>query len=229
MTYNDEIEQNNILKGYNMMLFFTGTMIMYEPSEECITDFWTKGILKRLPVSSSNPTFVMAASQLRESCDEKSFCSKRLNEDYVRLFSDKKNPLAPVYESKNRSNGSSVKASFISEVTDFYNSYGWVSKFKDKIDDDHLSVELLFLTRLIDNYIGLEDQACRNEMKGEIKRFIENHLFPWLNVWNKKVQIHSNTLCYKGIGTLVLACAEDIFSLLDQNANTTFSLNDLKN
>jgi len=229
MTYYDEIQQNNILKGYNMMLFFTGTMIMYEPSEECITDFWTKGILKRLPVSSSNPTFVKAASQLRESCDDKSFCSKRLYEDYMRLFSDEKSPLAPVYESKNRNNGLPGRTDYASEVTEFYNSYGWVSKFKDKIEDDHLSVELLFLTRLIDNYISLEDHACRTEMKGEIKRFIENHLFSWLTEWNNKVQTPSNTLCYKGIGTLVLACAEDIFSLLDQNARTTFSLNDLKN
>lgn len=229
MTEIEGFQQNNILKGYNMLLFFTGTMIMYEPSEECITDFWTKGILKRLPVSSSNPTFIRAASQLRESCDDKSFCSKRLNEDYLRLFSDKENPLAPVYESKNRYNGSPAKPDYMAEVTDFYNSYGWVSKFKDKIKDDHLSVELLFLTRLIDNYISLEDNACRTEMKGEIKRFIENHLFSWLTEWNRKVQTHSNTLCYKGIGTLVLACAEDIFSILDQNAGTTFTLNELKN
>jgi len=81
-----------------MLLFFAGTMIMYEPSEECITDFWTKGILKRLPVSSSNPTFIKAASQLRDSCNDPKFCSKALQEDYARLFSDKTNPLAPVYE-----------------------------------------------------------------------------------------------------------------------------------
>ncbi len=229
MTYIDELQQNSILKAYNMMLFFTGTMIMYEPSEECITDFWTKGILKSLPVSSTNPTFVWAASQLRESCDDKSFCSKRLHEDYNRLFSDNKNSLAPVYESKNRNNGLPVNADYVSEVTDFYNSYGWISKFKDKVEDDHLSVELLFLTRLIDNYISLDDNACRTEMKGEIKRFIENHLFSWLTEWNNKVQKHSNTLCYKGVGTLVLACCEDVFSILDQNTRTTFRLNDLKN
>ena len=48
-------QENNILKGYNMLLYFAGSMIMYEPSEECIVDFWTNGVLKKLPVSSSNP------------------------------------------------------------------------------------------------------------------------------------------------------------------------------
>jgi TorA maturation chaperone TorD len=229
MTYNDEIQQNNILKGYNMMLFFAGTMIMYEPSEECITDFWTKGILKRLPVSSSNPTFLKAASQLRESCDDLKFCSVNLQKDYKRLFSDKANPLAPVYESKNIPPNLLSDGKMNSDVSEFYNSYGWVSRFKDKINDDHLSVELLFLTRLIDKYLDLEDYACRSEMKNEIKRFIESHLFSWIKEWNNKVQLYSDTLCYKGISTLVIACAEDIFSIFDQNPQVTFSLNDLKN
>ena len=43
-----------------MLLYFAGSMIMYEPSEECVVDFWTNGILKSLPVSSSNPNFIQA-------------------------------------------------------------------------------------------------------------------------------------------------------------------------
>ena len=50
-----------------MLFYFAGSMIMHEPSEECIVDFWEKGILKNLPVSSTNPNFINAASQLRES------------------------------------------------------------------------------------------------------------------------------------------------------------------
>ena len=59
---------------------------MYEPSEECVTDFWTKGILKNLPVSSSNPNFVKAASQLRDSCADKTICGKILSEDLYQTF-----------------------------------------------------------------------------------------------------------------------------------------------
>ncbi len=29
-------------------------------------------------------------------------------------------------------------------VTHFYDSYGWISKYKGKIKDDHLGIELLF-------------------------------------------------------------------------------------
>ena len=88
-------QENNILKGYNMLLYFAGSMIMYEPSEECIMDFWTKGNLKNLPVSSSNPNFIKAASQLRESCVDKNICGKMLREDYIRLFQQEGAPSCP--------------------------------------------------------------------------------------------------------------------------------------
>lgn len=212
-----------------MLLYFAGSMIMHEPSEECITDFWENGILKNLPVSSSNPNFVRAASQLRDSCADLTICAKILHEDYLRLFAMKDSSLAPAYESLYRKNHDSNSSRLPSSVTEFYNSYGWVSKFKDRIKDDHLGIELLFLTRLIEKYLVLDDEACRGEMRTEIRRFIDFHLLSWVEEWNRKIQVHSKTLCFKGIGTLILACSEDLFALLGHNPSTSISINKLKN
>ena len=229
MAINTNNQKHNILKGYNMLLYFAGSMIMYEPSEECVVDFWKNGILKNFPVSSSNPKFIKAASQLRDSCIDKTICVKILREDYVRLFARKELTLAPAYESLYRINGQLNPSHPSANVTEFYNSYGWESKFKGKIKDDHLGIELLFLTILIEKYMVLDDDACRGEMRKEIRRFIDYHILSWIPEWNKKVQDHSNTLCFKGIGTLILACSEDIFSLFDQDLSTVFSIDNLKN
>jgi TorA maturation chaperone TorD len=224
-----ENRHHDILKGYNMLLYFAGSMIMHEPVEECVIDFWKNGILKNLPVSSSNPNFVKAASQLRGSCADKKICQKMLHEDFIRLFSKEQLPLAPAFESLYGKSAyiDSVNAS--GSVTEFYNSYGWVSKFKDKIKDDHLGIELLFLTIMIDKYIVLDDQACSDEMRNEIMRFIDLHILSWVPEWNKQVQAHSNTLCFKGIGTLILACSEDIYSLFVQRSALSFQNENLKN
>jgi TorA maturation chaperone TorD len=222
-------QNNNILKGYNMLLYFAGSMIIYEPNEECITDFWTKGILKTLPVSSTNPNFIKAASQLRESCIDKTFCGKMMHEDYLRLFSRNEMALAPAYESlyNNRLDlGTDLHSASVSE---FYKAYGWESKFKGKLNDDHLGVELLFLTLLIEKYIVLDDEACRGEMENEIHRFINNHILSWIPEWNRNIQAQSNTLCFKGIGTLILACTEDIFSIFGQKQPKNISNSYLKN
>ena len=203
----DVNNQYNVLKGYNMLLYFAGSMIMFEPNEECITDFWTKGILKNLPVTSTNPNFIKAASQLRESCLDANFTGRSLHDDYNRLFNGGGNALAPAFESIYK-NHTPVAES----VAEFYKAYGWESKFKGKISDDHLGVELLFLTIMIEKYLELDDDACRGEMKNEIKRFINKHILSWIPEWNKDVQVHSRTLSFRGVGQLIVACSEDIIT-----------------
>lgn len=143
---------NRLLKGYNMLLYFAGTMIMYDPSHECIHDFWTKGILKTLPVSSRNPRFIEAASQLRESVDDQKCRIELMREDYLVLFTGSSKPLAPPYESLYLNSRQKASDRQSSEVEEFYKSYGWESKFKGKIPEDHLGVELLFLTLMIENF-----------------------------------------------------------------------------
>jgi TorA maturation chaperone TorD len=229
MELNSNSRHSSLIKGYNMLLYFAGSMIMYEPSEECITDFWANGVLKNLPVTSLNPNFTKAASQLRESCIDKKVCGKMMHEDYLNLFtSEKITPTSP-YESNFLANTGNLKENSVESVSAFYQSYGWVSKFKGKINDDHLGIELLFLTLLLEKYMILDDEACRGEMKKEIRRFLSQHLLWWLPEWNERVQSNSKTLCFKGIGTLILACCEDIYSILDQKEYQDVSVHTLKN
>jgi putative dimethyl sulfoxide reductase chaperone len=226
---NTENQDNNVINVYNMLLYFAGTMLLYEPSEECVADFWTNDILKKLPVTSSNPNFIKAANQLKDSCVDKALCGKNLREDYIRLFSGPELPLAPPFESYYRNEGKMNPIFRYSSSSDFYKLYGWESKFKANVKDDHLAIEILFLTRMIEKYMALDDIPCRGEMGKEIRRFIDNHILSWVPEWNKSVQLNSNTLSFKGLGTLILACTEDIFSLLDPSASLGNSIKFLKN
>jgi TorA maturation chaperone TorD len=216
MEANKVKEQNSVLKAYNMLLYFSGSMIMYEPVEECVIDFWSNGILKALPVKSSNPRFVNAASQLRDSCNDRTLCKKMLQEDFNRLFTGSGLPLAPPLKS-NYTDIYELSRSGKEKVGDFYNSYGWQKRSKYNVPDDNLGIELLFLTLLTDRYISFEDEVCRIEMKNEIRRFIKLHILSWLPEWNERMQEYAGTLCYKGIATLIYACCEDIYDLLDNS------------
>jgi len=208
-----EPESKNVLKAYNLLLYFAGSMIMSEPTEECIIDFWTSGNLRKLPVSSSNPRFIKAASTLRESCTDKSECKQSISDDFFRLFEVNGAPLAPAYESVYLTKHADP-AKRISPVSDFYKNYGWDTRLRENVSDDHLGIELLFLTRLVENYLALEDDACKREMKSEIRRFIDQHILSWVPEWNKDIQEYSMTVCYKGIGTLIHASVEDLYGIL---------------
>jgi TorA maturation chaperone TorD len=206
--------KKNLLKGYNMLLYFSGSMIMNEPVEECVVDFWHKGIIKALPVNSTNPRFIEAASQLRLSCTDRSTCQSMLQEDFRRLFSNSYgSPLAPPYKSVYTD--TILEAAKTKEkVTDFYNSYGWKKRSNYKAADDNLGIELLFVTLLIDKYISFEDEVCRIEMAREIRRFIGTQIMTWLPAWNKRMQETAETMCYKGIATLIHASLEDIYEMM---------------
>jgi len=214
-----ERELNNILKAYNMLLYFSGSMIMYEPNEECILDFFSNDILKTLPVKSSNPRFIKAASQLRNICEDKTLCLKVIQDDYRRLFADNSHALVPVYESFYIGKTVPKTETHYENVTEFFESYGWHSKQRGRKADDHLGTEILFLTALTDKLITFDDSVCRTEMKKEIRRFLENHIFAWVPEWSEMIQAYSNTMCYKSIATLILACSEDIYRLCDSNEN----------
>jgi TorA maturation chaperone TorD len=209
-------DRKNLLKGYNMLLYFAGSMIMSEPTEECVIDFMTNGTLRKLPVSSSNPRFIEAATQLRGSCPDKENCIELLKEDYSRLFSTKGTHLAPAYESAYAKQEDHM-GNLSEKVTEFYEAYGWDSRSRANTADDHLGIELLFLTRLIDKYSQLDDDPCCREMQNEIHRFISEHILPWIPSWNEDIQKNANTICYKGIGNLIYACMEDIKNIFSKN------------
>ena len=202
---------NNLLKGYNMLLYFTGSMIMNEPTEECVIDFWANGSLKRLPVSSSNPKFMKAAAVLRDPCADKENCRKLLASDFKMLFSAEGEALALPVASAYSSEKSKIRIA-TPQAEYFYNSFGWKNAYLEK-PPDHLGIELLFLTRLIEKFMLLDDIPCRNEMKREIALFLEACILSWLPSWNEKVQEHAASVQYKGIGMLICACIEDLYGI----------------
>ncbi len=208
-----EHERINLLKGYNFLLYFAGSMIMEKPTDECLIDFWTRGTLKNLPVASSNPRYIRATAFLRSSCTDQNLCREMLAEDYSRLFEENLSPLAaPLASLYDRSNGMNI-AIGVSEV---YKAYSWEPRHHKK-SADHLGVEILFLTRLIDGYISLEDVPCRSELRKEICHFIGDFMLPWIPAWNEDIQKNAFTSSYKGIGTLIYACMEDIHQIFGCN------------
>jgi TorA maturation chaperone TorD len=209
--------QRNLLKAYNMLLYFAGTMIIWDPENECIHDFWKEGILSALPLKSSNPRFMKAASQLRESIEDHNSGLEYMKDDFHALFKGATTLLAPPTETDFNNKYSLVSTGKNSPVGDFYESYGWNSSLRETIPDDHIGVELLFLTLMVEKYLEIDDEACHVEMKSEIRRYIDNHLMNWVPFWFERIQENASTLSYKGIGTLILACIEDLYGIMDDS------------
>lgn len=211
---NKEEDKDNLLRAYSLLLYFTGSMIMHEPEQECISGFWEKGIIRQLPVRSKNPLFIQAAAELHESCENPGICLDSMKADYLQLFIGTKKMLAPPYESVLLGNEHIIFDLPALELREFYRAYGWRSGFEGKVPDDHLGTEVLFVNLLIDEYLSLDDDACRREMRNEMLRFLEEHPLRWVRQWQQLVMQHAGTRCYRGIAGLLTASLEDVAEII---------------
>ncbi len=210
----EEEELESLLQGYSMMLYFTGLMVLYEPDDACIDEFWRGGLLRRLPVRSRNPLFVSAAADLHGSCCPENVCLKRIKSDFLKLFIGTGKMSAPPYESFHLGKEKLLFDKETLEVKEFYKSYGWKFALEGNIPDDHIGVEILFINRLIDTYISLDDEVCKREMRNEIARFIERHPLKWSSEWKDMVVANAETSAYRGIAKLIHASLVDISDIL---------------
>lgn len=206
-------ENSDILKGYSMLLYFAGSFILNEPSEDCIKDIAGGDLFRKMPIKSKNPNYIMASSFLNNINKKSVQDYDEILADYLTLFGTSGYAQAPPCESFYSQNGK-VKQEIIPDVHYTYNAYGWKPAPSGNVPEDHLGIELQFLNLMIEKTYEIEDGICRNELSKDTKKYIDNHLRPWLSEWNRKMQANAISNFYKGIGFLVLGCVQDVYHLV---------------
>ena len=209
---------DNFFTAYNMLLSFAGSFILYQPERDCINDIIEMDLFKKLPVNSDNPKFIHAASYLRKINTEHPLDYDLIINDHLELFGGKGHAPAPPYSSVYMSPDHIMNDTVSIETGKIYNAYGWTSKLKGEIPDDHLGVELQFINLLLNKYTELEDDVCRREIRTDLLKFIGTYINPWISEWNRSVQEHAETDFYKGIAYLITSGMEDIYSTLEEIA-----------
>lgn len=209
-----DVDNNNILKGYSMLLYFAGSLILNEPQENCINDLASSNIFRRMPLKSNNPDYIIATSFLYHINDTREIDYHEIKKDYLTLFGEKGKPLAPPYKSVYLSDGHLTNHKQAATLRHIYKTYGWHSPASGNIYADHLGIEVLFLNFLIEKYFDMDDGICKKEIKTDIKKFIKTHLVSWVSDWNRYIQINASSNLYKGIGYLINACITDLYSLI---------------
>lgn len=205
---------DDILKGYSMLLYFSGSFILNQPQESCISELASSNIFRKMPLESSNPNFLLAASYLKKIDKHSLVNYEKILDDHLKLFGGMGSPKAPPYESVYMSDEHLMYQKQTTEVKRIYETYGWRSSLNGKVPEDHLGIELQFLNLLLEKYHEIDDSICHNELSKDINKFIDIHLITWIHQWNRNIQQHAASDFYKGIGYLVVACIEDVKTIV---------------
>ena len=205
---------NNLLKGYSMLLVFAGSMFQSEPPEECVNGMAESGMLKTLPVRSGNPDFCKAAALLRVACDDKLTCYERLRDDFRSMFGNGPGIKVPPYESVYRDGEGLLFGNSTLQVREAYYSNGWRASDEGKVPDDHISTQIQFITLMIDNYLGAKTDK-KEHYRIPLLKFLREHPLTWIDQWVEGIEKHGSTRFYKGAALLIKASIEDIADMLD--------------
>lgn len=210
----EQEKDEQLFNAYSVMFYFAGSIVTIEPDEDGLPGFCASGLLRNLPVNSLNPAFATASEFFKGPCSGTGSCCENVSVHYQKLFADRVSSSAWPAESSWPSSLDCILHKVHGSLDDFYSKYSFHPDNDKSLPEDHLGIELLFLNKLISNYVRAQDPLTKDAVKRDIIGFINSHLINWLPDWVKAVTENSGTRCFKGVAHLILASVEDVRSLL---------------
>ncbi len=140
---------------------------------------------------------------------------KTLQDDYLHVFIGLGHVLAPMWESVYFSEKKLMFQESTLQVREWYARFGVQAERINNEPDDHIGLEMLFISHLASlalQAIEQDDQNKLNEVLQAQRDFLSQHLLRWGPVWTKLVKQNAKTDFYRGIAHLthgsLLAAAE---------------------
>ena len=202
-----------LLQAYTLLFLFLGGAVSMSPGESGLPHLCDTGMLRNLPVGSTNSRFDGASRLLRSPCPFKQQCHMAVGENYQSLLAGNENAEAYPAASHWINTGGSVEEHH-SELCNLYRRYGYSRAEEEGLAADHLGIQLLFTNLMIEKYLTEDDLQIRAMIGRDLMDFISNEMLSWLPRWADSVSGSSKTKCYTGISGLIVGGLEDVADIL---------------
>jgi TorA maturation chaperone TorD len=204
-----------LLQAYTTLFLFLGGSVSMAPGNSGLPHLCDAGLLRNLPVESSNKWFSEASRLLRSPCPFKQQCHTAVGDNYGALLSD--GDRAEAFPAASHWAASGMKTEdHHKKLCSLYNMYGYTRAKDCGLTPDHLGIELLFINLLIEKYLTEDDSGTRGVTGRVLHNFISNEMLNWLPSWAEAVSGRSRTKCYTGISGLIIGGLEDVRDILER-------------
>jgi TorA maturation chaperone TorD len=204
-----------LLQAYTSLFLFLGGAVSMAPAESGLPNLCDKGMLRNLPVESTNIRFAEASRLLRSPCPFKQQCHLTVGDNYSSLLNGSSHAEAYPAASHWTGTGDSI-AEHHNELCNIYRKYGYSREEDSGMDPDHLGIQLLFVNLMIEKYLTEDDCEIRAMIGRDLLGFINNEMLSWLPQWADAVTASSITKCYTGISGLIVGGLEDVRDILER-------------
>lgn len=216
MTYNiNSINTpEELLQAYTSLFLFLGGSVSMTPGESGLSHLCDEGLLRNLPVSSTNARFARASRIFKSPCPLKQQCRHAVGDNYNSLLSG--NGTTGAYPAaSNWIKSERPPEEHYDELCSLYRRYGYSRGDESSQAPDHLGIQLLFINLMLEKYLTEDDYEIRAMISNDLIRFIREEMLNWLPRWAEAVSEKSKTKCYTGISDLIVGGLEDVLDILE--------------
>jgi TorA maturation chaperone TorD len=198
------------LTGEAMLCGVLGELLCAEPDFEWLDRLIRAGLFDSIPTTIKTKESHLGLGLLRNwqerqkdglDCQE----YERLRKDYFYLFQGVGIPKATIWESVYFTHDRTLFSQRTLQVRSYYERYGLQIKQKNHEPDDHLGLEMQFISQLTTRALEAIQRGDATEAEVILKdrrSFIECHPLTWVEMWCGAVQENAETDFYKGIACL---------------------------
>jgi putative dimethyl sulfoxide reductase chaperone len=147
---------------------------------------------------------------------------EKMQTDYTRLFVGPDKVLAPPWESVHFGDDRLIFQQRTLEVRAWYQRFGLEAERIYQEPDDHIGLEMLFLSHLASlgiQALNQQDEAHFEELFNAQREFFKKHIEIWAPIWCSLVKKHAQTDFYKGSANLTLGAISALAEMLDVNSS----------
>lgn len=205
-----------VLTGELLLLGLLGKIIYTEPEQTWLEPIFAEDIFSETPLGADEAETVRGLELINawvKANPLNAAVMDDLKADYTALFLGPGKMLAPLWESVYFSEERLVFQERTLEVRQWYRRFGLESEHLYREPDDHIGLELFFMTRLAGlalQAVEEQDEAAFKTALEAQKEFYRSHLLQWGPTWANLVVDNARTDFYKGLGHLTLGSLQAV-------------------
>ncbi len=209
-----------VLTGELLLLGLLGKIIYTEPEQAWLEPIFAEDIFSEVPLGADEAETVRGLELINawvKANPLNAAVMEDLKADYTALFLGPGKMLAPMWESVYFSEERLVFQERTLEVRQWYRRFGLESENLYREPDDHIGLELFFMTRLAGlalQAVEEQDEAAFTAALDAQKEFYRSHLLLWGPTWANLVIDNARTDFYKGLGHLTLGSLQAVAQAL---------------
>lgn len=199
-----------VLTAQQLTVGLLGRLLLEYPDREWLELLATEGVFGEIPLSLAGANIQPGAELLqrwaeehKHSLDEDAF--EEIVLDYTRLFIGPEEVSAPPWESVYFNENRLTLQEETLAVRRWYRRFGLKSLKARNEPDDHVGLELSFVSYLIGKTIEAleqEEPADATRYLEAQRQFLAEHLGKWIDLWAERVQAEARTDFWSGVALL---------------------------